>query len=424
MRVAEAAAVITGTGVRTPVADDTGSFEAALREGRTGTVRCPDAAPGEPAVTAELADFELAAALERRCGLPGRLRRQALRTARRAPLGVQVAVATAFEAWERAGLGEGVPPPDRVGLVVAGSNLTGGYAERLYPKLRSGRSHVPGRAALHLLDTDHVGVLSQVLGITGEGCTVGGASASGNVGIITGARLLALGAVDVCLVVGAVSELSELERQALFNLGVIADGGDGTGPAVCAPFDEDGTGTVPGQGCAALVLETEESARLRGAPVVAAVAGYGLALDGNSLADPDEDGEFRVMAAALRMAGLSPEEIDYVNAHGTGTVLGDRTEAAALRRLFGAGPGGPLINATKALTGHCLHAAGVVEAVATVVQMRSGFVHPNVHLRRPVEPALRFAGRGAEPADVSYALSNGFGFGGVGTSVLFAGRAR
>ncbi|MEU3039548.1 MULTISPECIES: beta-ketoacyl synthase N-terminal-like domain-containing protein [Streptomyces] len=417
------AVVITGTGVRTSVAEDTESFRTALREGRCGTARCSRTGPGEPAAGAELAAFDLAAALERRSGLSSGLRHSALRAARRAPLGIQVAVVTALEAWESAGLGRDGPPADRIGLVVAGSNLTGSYTESLYPKLRAGRSYVPGRAALHLLDTDHVGVLSQVLNITGEGCTVGGASASGNVGIITGSRLLALRAVDVCLVVGALSELSTLERQALFNLGVIAGGGDGENPAVCAPFDEDGGGTVPGQGCGALVLETRESARRRQVPVLAEIAGYGLALDGNALADPDENGEFRVMSAALRMAGLSPEDIDYVNAHGTGTVLGDRTEAAALRRLFGARPDGPWINATKALTGHCLHAAGVVEAVATVVQMTGGFVHANVHLRRPVDAALRFAGRRAEPAHLAHALSNSFGFGGVGTSVLLSARS-
>ncbi|MEU9255029.1 beta-ketoacyl synthase N-terminal-like domain-containing protein [Streptomyces sp. NPDC048270] len=419
---AAAPVVVTGLGVHTAVAAGADAFEQALRAGRSGITRRAAAGPHEPSVSADLADFGLRAALDALPGLSAGLRSAAVRTAGRAPLGVQVAVATAVQAHLQAGLGTpGGPAPGRTGLVVAGHNLTTGYAESLYPKLAASGAYVPARAALHLLDTDHLGVLSQVLGITGEGCTVGGASASGNVGIITAARLLALGAVDACLVVGALAELSSLERQALVNLGAMTSGPQGLAPQeVCRPFDEDRSGFVPGQGCGALVLETEESARGRGAPALARLAGYGLALDGNSQADPDERGETRVMAAALRMAGLAPQAVGYVNAHGTGSALGDRTEAAALTRVFGGGPGGPWINATKALTGHCLYSAGVVEAVATVLQLRGGFVHPNVNLHRPIDPGLRFVGRSARPADLSYALSNGFGFGGIDTSILLA----
>lgn len=414
--------VVTGLGVHTAAAAGVEDFERALRAGRSGITRRAAAGPHEPSVAADLADFDLGTALDAVPGLPGELRAGALRTAGRAPFGVQVAVATAVQARLQAGLGTpGSPAAGRTGLVVAGHNLTTGYAERLTPKLAASGAYVPARAALHLLDTDHLGILSQVLGVTGEGCTVGGASASGNVGIITAARLLALGAVDACLVVGALADLSALERQALVNLGAMSGGPGGLAPeAVCRPFDEDRSGFVPGQGCGALVLETEESARRRGAPVLARVAGYGLALDGNSQADPDQRGESEVMTAALRMAGVPPEAVGYVNAHGTGSPLGDRTEAAALRQVFGDGPDRPWINATKALTGHCLYSAGVVEAVATVLQLRGGFVHPNVNLHRPIDPGLRFVGRTARPVEISYALSNGFGFGGIDTSVLLA----
>ncbi|MET9482764.1 beta-ketoacyl synthase N-terminal-like domain-containing protein [Streptomyces sp. NPDC006638] len=419
---ATAPVVVTGLGVHTAVAAGADAFEEALRAGRSGITRCAAAGPQGPHFAADLPDFDLRTALDAVPGLPAGVRAGALRTAGRAPFGVQVAVATALQARFHAGLGmAGAPAPRRTALVVAGHNLTTGYAERLHPKLAGGGAHVPARAALHLLDTDHLGVLSQVLDITGEGCTVGGASASGNVGIITAARLLALGAADACLVVGALAELSALERQALLNLGAMSGGRPGLEPdAVCRPFDEDHSGFVPGQGCGALVLETAESATARGAPVLARIAGYGLALDGNSQADPDEAGETEVMTAALRMAGLAPEAVGYVNAHGTGSALGDRTEAAALRQVFGEGPGRPWINATKALTGHCLYAAGVVEAVATVLQLSGGFVHPNINLRRPIDPGLRFTGRTARPADLSYALSNSFGFGGINTSILLA----
>jgi malonyl-ACP decarboxylase len=152
--------------------------------------------------------------------------------------------------------------------------------------------------------------------------------------------------------------------------------------------------------------------------VLATVAGYDLKLDGNSLADPSEAGEARVMVGALRRAGLEPKDIGYVNAHGTGAPLGDRVEAAALRTVLEP-LGHAWVNSTKALAGHCLHAAGVLEAVATILQVRGGFVHPTPGLDRPIDPDLRFVGATAQRAEPGYALSNSFGFGGFNACVAF-----
>jgi malonyl-ACP decarboxylase len=250
---------------------------------------------------------------------------------------------------------------------------------------------------------------------------VGGASASGNVAIVNAARLVAAGELDVCLVLGALTELSGMERQAFANSGAMALAGGGTDPASrCRPFDADRGGFVPGQGAACLVLESAGSARRRGTAGWAAVAGHALRLDGSSLACPDAAGEAAVMAEALHRAGLVPGRVDYVNAHGTGSRLGDETEIAALHKVFGDHLARPWLNSTKGLVGHCLCAAGVVEAVATLLQMRDGFVHPNANLDQPIDACARFAGGRAEPARVGVALSNAFGFGGFNTSVVFA----
>jgi malonyl-ACP decarboxylase len=265
-----------------------------------------------------------------------------------------------------------------------------------------------------MLDTDHVGVLSHILGVMGEGFTVGGASASGNVGIIAGGRLVSCGAADVCVVVGALQRPSAMERQALVNVGALNSGGAG------APFDRSAAGFVPGEGTACVVLESAPSARARGARPRAELRGYAQRLDGNSLADPAEEGELATMRAAIDSARLAAADIDYVNAHGTGSPLGDATEASALRELFGTGAGTPWINATKGLTGHCLSAAGVLEAVATIVQLERGFVHPNFALRDRVDRGLRFVGERAQPARIRHALSNGFGFGGFNSAIVLA----
>jgi malonyl-ACP decarboxylase len=389
---------VTGLGVVSALGPDLPAFTAALRAGRSGVVEV------DGRCVAPLAGFSFPDAVAARTGLPADQRAAAVRTARRAPLTVQAGLVAALEAWEHAGLARRAVDPDRVAVVVAGHNLAGQYAHDLHVR---DPVHVPPTAALHLLDTDQVGVVSQVLGITGEGCTVGAASASGNAALIAGARLVSTGTADVCLVVGGLTELPPLSRHALTNIGAMA----ATSPSV--PFDQAHAGFVPGEAAACVVLESV-------GPGLTSILGYAQRLDANSRADPSENGEVAVLTAALRHAGVRPREVHYVNAHGTGSPLGDNTEVRATRRVFGFP--GPWVNSTKSITGHCLTAAGVVEAVAVVVQLTGGFLHANAGLRTPV-PNCRLVPVYTVPATVRYAASNAFGFGGFSTCVVF-GRAR
>lgn len=414
--------LVTGMGVICSIGDDVGSFTAALRRGDCG-IGPANPAGGEPAGApqpgAYLRGFDFSRAVAGRAALPDELHRRAHRVARRSPLGVQAAVAAALQAWEEAGLHAARPPGDRIGLVVAGNNLTGRPGHDMARRYAGNPAYVPGRFALHSQDTDHVGSLSEILGVTGEGYTVGGASASGGAGMVNGGRLIQSGAVDACLVVGALTDLSPLERQSLVNLGAMADGGRGTPPeTMCRPFDAGRRGFVYGQGAACLVLESARCARRRGAAPLAELRGYALALSGNSLADPAVAGEVRAMEQAIARAGIAPGDLGYVSAHATGSPLGDDVEIRALRQVLGRCFGRPWINATKGLTGHCLCAAGVIEAVATVAQLRGGFVHPNANLTCPIAADGNFAGATAQAARISFALSNSFGFGGFNTAVV------
>lgn len=408
-------AVVTGLGLVGAVAPDVAGFDEALRDGRVALTACPPPAPPElgPSFAARLTGFDLDRALTAVKDVPDTLRRLALRTAGRSPRAVRAATGAAVQAWIDAGLHDGAPPPERIGVVVAGSNLTERYSEAAH----TGR--VPPRYALHHLDTDHVGTLSRVLGLRGEGCTVGGASASGNLALVTAARMLADGSLDVCLVVGALAELSSAQQRGFLLIGAMAAATPGQGERPVSPFDRRHRGFHPGQAAACVVLETAKSAAARGASPVVRLAGHAVALDANHLADPSVDGETRVMRRALASARIAPSQVDYVNAHGTGSPAGDRAEAAALHAVFG-DSARPFVNATKGLTGHCLSAAGVVEAVATAVQLRGGYVHPNPNLADPVHPVCRFTSTAAEPAGLRFALSTGYGFGGLNTAVVLA----
>ncbi|MET9457727.1 beta-ketoacyl synthase N-terminal-like domain-containing protein [Streptomyces canus] len=412
--------LVTGLGVRCSTARDVPSFTAALRGGTCGirTVDGDALDPG-PRTLAPLDDFDLDTELAALPGVPAVLRRSASRAARRSPQPVRSALLTALEAWLDAGLHSAPVPGDRIALVVGGTNLSSRYIFEQHSVYDRRPAHLAARYALHVQDTDHVATLSQVLGVTGEGCVVGASSASGGAAVVQAARLIECGAADVALAVGALGRLGPLEWQGLATLGALAaPAADGANGWVCRPFDVDRRGFVPGEGAACLVLESAGSARARGTAGLARLTGYAQRLDANSLSDPSVAGEARTMNAALDRAGLEAGALDYVNAHATGTPAGDDAELAALRQVLGESSGRPWLNATKALVGHCLSAAGVLEAVATVVQLRAGFVHPNPALRRPVDGALRYAGRTAETARLEHAMTTSFGFGGFNTALV------
>jgi 3-oxoacyl-[acyl-carrier-protein] synthase II len=188
------------------------------------------------------------------------------------------------------------------------------------------------------------------------------------------------------------------------------------------PYDRDRDGFVMGEGAGVLVLEELEHARARGAKIYAEVIGYGLAGDAHHITAPADDGDggFRAMRAAIGQAGLEPADIDYINAHGTSTPLGDEIELGAVERLFGQAAGKTAMSSTKSAIGHLLGAAGAVEAAFTVLALRDQIAPPTINLDNPsVETALDLVPHVARRLKIDVAMSNSFGFGGTNASVVF-----
>ncbi len=406
--------VVTGMGVAAEIGEGLSAFEAALRSGKSGF--SAGDGMGAPVVSRlAMVDFD-----ERlfRLTLPDGLVLRAKRVARRSPRVLQIALVMALEAWQHAGLVGASMPPEKIDLLVAGHNFGQGLQIRVAEKYGVNPEYVLARHALQFMDTDYLGVISEVLELRGEGCTIGGASASGNVALLQAWRQIGSGFSSLALVVGPPAELSALEVHAFRNLGAMGGSRFAATPdQACRPFDIDREGFILGEGSACLVLESAESARRRGAKVFGRVAGGALCLDGNRLADPSVAGETRTMRQALQTAHMAPEAVDYVNAHATSSLLGDEVEAKALWEVFADAM--PWINATKGLTGHCLFSASLVEAVAVLLQLRGGFLHPNRNLARPLDERLRFVGATACETGCEIALSNAFGFGGINTSIIF-----
>ncbi|WP_308074216.1 beta-ketoacyl synthase N-terminal-like domain-containing protein [Actinokineospora sp. PR83] len=317
------------------------------------------------------------------------------------------------EAWDDAQLAGA--DPERVGLVVGGSNVQQRELVLRHEAYRDRPGYLPPTYGMSYLDTDLCGLGTEQFGIRGPAHTVGGASASGQLAVIEAARLVRSGEVDACIALGALADLSHWELRALRALGAMGSDRFADRPDLASrPFDADRDGFVYGEACAAVVVERATAAEARGAHPYAVITGWAVAADGNRNPDPSVAGEARAVRGALAMAGLPPRRVDYVNPHGTGSGLGDEVEVAAIRA---AGLAHARINATKSLTGHGLSAAGAVELVATLLQMRASTLHPTRNLDRPIDPALGWVRGRPERHGMTNAVTLSAGFGGLSTAL-------
>ena len=236
------------------------------------------------------------------------------------------------------------------------------------------------------------------------------------------ARLIALGDADVMVAGGAENPICELGVAGFAACKALSTGYNDTPEKASRPYDKGRDGFVMGEGAGALILEVYEHAKKRGATIHAEVLGYGLSGDAYHITSPapDGDGGFRSMRAALRNAKLEPSAIDYVNAHGTSTPLGDEIELGAVTRLMGNHAANVIMSSTKSSTGHLLGAAGAIEGIFSILAIRDGVAPPTLNLENPsVETPIDLAPLEAREKKIDVALSNSFGFGGTNASVVF-----
>ncbi len=398
---------ITGMGIVTPIGQNIATFQEALFTGKThfGYLKRPGRQGIKPFLGAELPDIEAKSLFPEYSNL--------LRTA---SWSTQIATIAVSEAWQDAKLSSGGVNPERVGIVVGGSNFQQRYQEEIWQRYADKPEFLRPTYGVTFWDTDLVGLLSQCFHIQGEGYSVAGASAGGSIALIHAARQIQLGVADVSIAVGPLFDISLWECQGLKNLGAMGSERYADTPNLaCRPFDRDHDGFIYGEGCGVVVLEKADHAEQRGVVSYGELIGWGLGLEGKRSPEPSQKGEERAMNAALAMAKLKPEQIDYVNTHGTSSPLGDKTEVAALKSV---GLSHCLVNATKSLTGHCLTAAGVVEVIATLLQMKAGFCHPTNNLVNPIDTTFNWVKETAKEADIKYAISNSFAFGGINTALV------
>ncbi len=344
------------------------------------------------------------------------------KSARRYDRYTQLGLAAAKEAVEDSGLNQ--KELEEAGVVVASG--VGGIIslEKEFGVLREkGPSRVsPFLVPMMIVDT-LAGTIATMYGAKGPNFATVSACASSAHAIITAANLIKSGEADVVISGGAEAPISPISVAAFGNMKALSARNDDPEHA-SRPFDVERDGFVMGEGAAVIVLESLEHALKRGAHIYAEIKGYGMSADAYHMVQPEPNGKGAAIAMrkAVEMSGLSPEEVDYVNAHGTSTPVGDVAEMKAVKEVFGEHAFSLAVNSTKSQIGHLLGAAGAVEFVASVLSMNEGVVLPTVNLKNK-DPQIDVNCIAGEPLKIEIRnfISNSFGFGGHNASVI-AGR--
>lgn len=403
--------VVTGMGIISPVGNDIATAWSGVCEGRSGIRRLDDfdVSGFATQIAGTITDFDVANYMSPR-------------DARRMDVFMHYGIASCVEALKDSGLEVTEENGHRVGVAM-GAGI-GGLAtiEDNHNKFLAGGARkvspffIPG-SIINMVS----GNVSIMFGMTGPNLSIVTACATSTHSIGVAARSVMHGDADVMLAGGSEYATTPLAMGGFCSARAMSTRNDDPQGA-SRPFDRDRDGFVLSNGAGCLILEELEHAKARGANIYAEMIGFGMSGDAHHITSPPEDGEGarKCMTAAINDARLDPSDIDYLNAHGTSTPVGDKGETAAIKRTFGDSAATLAVSSTKSCTGHLLGAAGAVEAIFSVLAIRDGILPPTINLENPDEACdLDYVPNTAREAAVRAAISNSFGFGGTNASLVF-----
>jgi 3-oxoacyl-[acyl-carrier-protein] synthase II len=402
--------VITGIGVVTPIGTGRDAFWAALLGGRSGAneIRGFDASALPVRIACEVPEFDPSDYMSPREA--GRMDRFA-----------QMAVAAASLAWENAD-GSSLADPERIGVII-GSGIGGlstiEHEHEIFQK--SGPRRVSPFMVPKLMPNAAAGAVAMKFGLFGPNYAPTSACATGAHAVGEAYRYIKHGISDVMLAGGSEAAITPLAVSAFARMGALSRRNDAPEQA-SRPFDAQRDGFVCAEGSGVLVLESRRSAEARGAEVLGEVAGYGASADAHHITQPDPDGHGAILAmrGALADASAAPDEVDYINAHGTSTPFNDKIETIAIKETLGVEAKRVPVSSTKSQLGHLLGAAGAVEAAVTVLALRNGVIPATINYEQlDPECDLDYVPEGPREVELGFALSNSFGFGGQNACLAF-----
>lgn len=401
--------VVTGLGAITPIGNSTEEFWKSIRENKVGIgpITRFDTTDYKAKLAAEVKGFNAKDYMD-------------FKAAKRMELFCQYAVAAAGEAVRDAGIDTEKEDPYRIGVSI-GSGIGSLQAlEREHEKLLTrGPGRVNPLLVPLMISNMAVGNVGIQLGLKGKNINVVTACATGTHSIGEAYRSIQCGDADVMLAGGTEGSICPIGIAGFAALTALSTSEDPLRASI--PFDKERNGFVMGEGAGVAVLEDLEHALKRNARIYAEVAGYGATCDAYHITSPAEDGSgaARAMTEAMREAGITPEQVDYINAHGTGTHHNDLFETRAIKLALGSAAGKVKISSTKSMIGHLLGAAGGVEFITCVKSIEEGYIHPTVGLKVPDEECdLDYTAGEGVSMNVEYAMSNSLGFGGHNATIL------
>ena len=407
---ADTRVVITGMGAVTPLGKDVGETWRSLIAGRSAARRIRAFDPSEffTQIACEIDDFDPQEWVDKK-------------DARRLDRSIQMAVVAAGQALRQAGLRPEGEAADDVGVIV-GTGIGGlnSIDEGYRVLFEKGPKRVNPMTAVNILPDMSSGQVAIRFGLRGPNFCVISACATGSNVIGEAAEIIKRGDATAMVAGGVESGVVPFGLAAFHRTGSLSTRNDDPEHA-SRPFDAKRDGFVFSEGSGAVVLERADAALARGATPLAELVGYGATADAYHVSAPDESGAgaSRAMLRALRKAGIAPEQISYINAHGTSTPLNDKMETIAIKRAFGDQAYRVPISSTKSMVGHLLGAAGVVEAIVSVCTIQEGMIHPTINYEFPDPDCdLDYVPNTPRRAKVEYVLSNSFGFGGHNASLI------
>jgi 3-oxoacyl-[acyl-carrier-protein] synthase II len=407
-------AVVTGLGAVTPIGNTAKAYWESLLAGVSGVgpITQFDSSGLDVHIAAEVKDFDPTIGMDRKM-------------ARRMSRFIHLAMAAATEAVGDAGIDFALYSPDQRDRVAVCVNTGGGGLDQVIEGTAVLATRGPGQVspfAIPALSGSMAACqVSMKYGATGPVITQVAACASSVIAFIDGMRMIQTGEVDVALVGGSEGSIVPIAVAALGNMGALSRRNDDPTRA-SRPFDRDRDGFVFGEGGGIVVLESAEHAMARGAKILCEVIGGGMTADAFHISAPEPTGRgaSAAMTKAMRNAGIAPDEVDYIVAHGTSTPLNDVTETRAIKSAFGAHAYKVAISSPKSMVGHLLGAAGVVSGLAAIGAIRDGFMPPTANLQNPdPECDLDYIPNVKRAKKVDTAIINGFGFGGQNAVVVF-----
>lgn len=404
--------IITGLGVTSAIGQGKNAFISALLQGNNhfDVMKRPGRqVPIDKEMKGQLIPF-FGAEISN-LALPKFITKQQLRTA---SFSTHVALATLNEAWHEAQLDD--IAPERIGLIVGGSNFQQRELMQIYATYQNRVDYIRPSYGMSFMDTDLCGSCTEIFGIKGFSYTLGGASASGQIAVIQAINAVQSGQVDVCIAMGVLMDLSYWECQGFRSLGAMGSNRYAHNPELaCRPFDTDRDGFIYGEACGAVVIQKSDLERCKEVVPYAQLKGWAMGMDGNRYTSPSLEGEMNVIRKALQQAQFSGTQIDYINPHGTGSIIGDAIELDAIAQC---GLRDAYINATKSIIGHSLSAAGTVELIATLLQMKIGKLHSSRNLDNPINRDFNWVNEKVMNSSIKNTINLSLGFGGINSAIV------